>query len=237
MKITVIIPVINLWKEYTRPCIESLRKQILPDGYELNIHIIDNGSTDETKEIIDSRFCKIIRYEENIGVAKSWNLGIENALNEGADYVLVINNDTIFGRCCVQELIDRFQKNDLVLISPINTTDENIESIINNVQELNDGDYSAFLIDERLFELVGEFDENFSPAYFEDNDMNYRIKLAKLKSIKYCNAFFHHFGSKTQNQKPGGIVNSQLFEKNRDYYIKKWGGVPGQERYKTPFNN
>jgi GT2 family glycosyltransferase len=240
MKITTIIPVINLWKEYTENCINSLARQILPEDCLLNLIIIDNGSTDETKERIEEKIragisIQLIRNEENLGVAKSWNLGIKKAFEEGADYCFVINNDTIFEEKCIRELVERMNKNNIVLISPTNQPECNFgQNLL--IDEINGGDYSAFMIDKRLFESVGEFDEGFERAYFEDNDMEYRIKMAGLKSIKYPNALYHHFGSKTQNQVNGGIVNTEMFRKNRNYYICKWGNL-GEEVYAYPFND
>jgi len=252
MKISIIIPVINLWKEYTFNCINSLIKQNLPEDYKIDFFIIDNGSTDETKEICQSKMLETVnlsaqgvcrvRYlyfdnKENIGVANSWNLGIKKAIKEGANYVFVINNDTVFQENCVKNLIERFQKGDLIMISPINQPLELFDKNNLCVDEINECDYSAFMIDKRLFELVGEFDEGFEKAYFEDNSMQRRINLSNLKSIKYPMAIYSHFGSRTQNQKPEGIVSHDLFRQNREYYIRKWGGPPRAEVYKNPFND
>ena len=243
MKISIIIPCINLWKEYTENCINSLVKQNLPfEDCQLDFIIVDNGSKDETKEKIEEFIrqglgFQLIRNEENIGVANSWNLGIKKALEDEADYILVINNDTVFQENCLKNLIDRFKKGDLIMISPINQPVELFDKNNLCVDEINECDYSAFMIDKRLFELVGEFDEGFEKAYFEDNSMQRRINLSNLKSIKYPMAIYSHFGSRTQNQKPEGIVSHDLFRKNREYYIRKWGGPPRAEVYKNPFND
>lgn len=105
------------------------------------------------------------------------------------------------------------------------------------VEEAEHPHFSAFMLSLEQYQKVGEFDENFKPAYFEDNDYHYRIELLGKKAIVLPTAMFYHYGSRTQNEaKTKPIVTSDLFEANRDYYVKKWGGVPGREQYKTPFN-
>ena len=44
---------------------------------------------------------------------------------------------------------------------------------------------SFFMVNDRLFKEVGEFDEKFVPAYGEDVDMQYRLELA-VRSILVC---------------------------------------------------
>jgi GT2 family glycosyltransferase len=228
MKITVVIPVINLWSQYTENCINSLAKQKLPKDCYLEFIVIDNGSTDETCSKVEG--CseagfpiKLIKNQRNIGVAASWNLGIKKA--QGSDYIFVVNNDTLFEENCISELVSKLISEDLILVSPSE-----------DGQDSTGGNYSAFLIDNKFLETMGEFDEKFYLAYFEDNDMEYRILLDGKKDMKCGKAHFKHFGSKTQNQRTGGIVPSPVFERNRNYYIEKWGGLPGQEKFLTPFN-
>jgi len=100
--------------------------------------------------------------------------------------------------------------------------------------------FSAFMLDRRTWEEVGEMDELFAPAYFEDNDYHYRMKLLDFVAIVYPPALFYHFGSGTQNEANENklpIVPGPLFENNRASYARKWGGVPGQEKYEHPYND
>jgi GT2 family glycosyltransferase len=95
------------------------------------------------------------------------------------------------------------------------------------------------MLSRECIEKVGYFDEGFKRGYFEDNDFHYRMKLAGVKGVAITSALFYHYGSRTQNQigVPGGIIPSELFLANRDYYIKKWNNEPGKEIYKYPFND
>jgi GT2 family glycosyltransferase len=95
-------------------------------------------------------------------------------------------------------------------------------------------------LNQECWDIVGEFDEVFAPAYFEDNDYHYRIQLAGLLAVLYPPAMFYHFGSRTQleaNENGRAMVSAPSFENNRAFYIKKWGGMPGQEKWEHPYND
>ena len=46
---------------------------------------------------------------------------------------------------------------------------------------------------------------------------------------------FFHKGSVTQNWEGNQVVTSPMFEKNREYYRLKWGGLPGEETLTSPY--
>ena len=98
--------------------------------------------------------------------------------------------------------------------------------------------FSAFMLSKQCWEEVGEMDEVFAPAYFEDNDYHYRMKVLGIPAIVLPTAMFYHYGSRTQNEATSlPIVNGSMFENNRASYAKKWGGVPGSETFKSPYND
>uniref|UniRef100_A0A7C3SNL8 Glycosyltransferase n=1 Tax=Dictyoglomus turgidum TaxID=513050 RepID=A0A7C3SNL8_9BACT len=249
-KVLTVIPTINLWKEYTEPCLKSVIS-----NNTLKFLIIDNGSVDETKEELPKLLLKrddidyVINYE-NWGCARTWNYGMKIGFEDGFDYVLILNNDVLLHPNCVDRLVERFQRKDpdVVLVSAMDIRGECIvpsdifkkdDKEKEKVSESENPNFAAFMVNKKFWKKVGEFDEGFFPAYFEDNDMHYRIKLAGLKAVCYPPALFYHYGSRTQNdlRYPGGLVPSNQFLKNRDYYISKWGGMPGQEKFIHPFND
>ena len=77
----------------TIECIESCQK-IDYDNYE--ILVIDNHSVDNSVELFRKRFpnMRIIQNKDNFGYAGGNNVGIKFALEYGAEYVLILNNDT-----------------------------------------------------------------------------------------------------------------------------------------------
>lgn len=59
--------------------------------------VVDNGSSDGTAEAVRANYPELIvlRNEENLGFTGGNNVGMRDALNRGADYILLLNNDTI----------------------------------------------------------------------------------------------------------------------------------------------
>ena len=256
--VAIIIPVINLWDTFTKKCIDS----VISACANLNhrILLIYNASTDNTKEeagkLVSATFAHK-RNEESWSVSKSWNYGIKDAFERGYDYVFVINNDILLHKDSIEKLIERFEEvtknnENIVLITAMDVRGEvsNAQDIFNlksedkkEVLEAESPNFSAFMIKKNCFELVGEFDEGFDPAYFEDGDYHRRIKLLNLTAIVYPQALFYHFGSQTINQSPiDKILGAQGFENTQKYFIDKWGGGPeidgkiGERLWKFPFN-
>jgi GT2 family glycosyltransferase len=71
------------------------------------IIVLDNNSTDGSLEAIRSAFynVQIISLTENLGYAGNNNVGIVEAMKQGADWVLILNEDTILDPDCLAELI------------------------------------------------------------------------------------------------------------------------------------
>ena len=94
---------------------------------------------------------------------------------------------------------------------------------------------SAFALNRACLESVGYFDENFHPAYFEDNDYHWRCRQKKVEVRPLVTASTH-VGSATIFGNPEYRArNKDTFEENKDYYRAKWGGTPGEERWSAPF--
>jgi GT2 family glycosyltransferase len=81
-------------KNDTLECLASVAKINYPNFITL---VIDNGSTDDSVEAFQKEFpqIKILKTEKNLGFAEGNNVGIRYALGEGADGILLLNNDTI----------------------------------------------------------------------------------------------------------------------------------------------
>lgn len=88
----------------TLECIASLQKV---DYESFETIVVDNGSTDGSVEEIQSRHPEItlIATGENLGFAEGNNVGIRHAIAQGADYVLLLNNDTVVAPDFLAELL------------------------------------------------------------------------------------------------------------------------------------
>lgn len=189
----------------------------------------------------------IIRnYRQNIGVAGAWNEGTKRAINDGCSHILIINDDILLAKTTINHLVYVMKNNNNIgLLSASDYSnrytaeafEETFESPVPPEHDIIDAPhFSCFMITKRSYGIVGEFDENFSPAYFEDNDYCHRVLLSGLSIVRSQNAGFYHYKSKTQNE-GRGVVQPHQFNNNRNYFVRKWGGLPGAEKYTTPFND
>lgn len=92
-------------KENTLDCLKSIDKS-------QKILVVDNNSTDDSVEIIKKEFpeVKIIQNPQNYGFAKGNNIGIKKALSDGAEYVFILNNDTVLEKNCLKNLLEAVKK-------------------------------------------------------------------------------------------------------------------------------
>ncbi|MFH1754966.1 MAG: glycosyltransferase family 2 protein, partial [Candidatus Latescibacterota bacterium] len=81
-------------KDLTLACLESL----LASHYSpLTVYLVDNASTDGSADAVRAAYggrIRMIENAKNLGFAGGNNIGIRQALDDGADYVLLLNNDT-----------------------------------------------------------------------------------------------------------------------------------------------
>ncbi len=92
-------------REDTLGCLESLSQLDYPN---LEIVVVDNGSTDGTVSAVQERFPMVTVLEnvENLGYTGGNNVGLQYVLAQGADYVLLLNNDTKVDPDFLHRLVD-----------------------------------------------------------------------------------------------------------------------------------
>jgi GT2 family glycosyltransferase len=206
------IPTINRFDLLQESLLDIKAKQ--PN---VEVIIVDNGNQNiepflKTHGIL----YHLIENDFNEGVSGSWN-----QLANYAFYLLkynciwIVNDDIVLGK----------EQNDMMKFA---------ESVIfENRFVAQDGTWCSFMLPERIFMEVGEFDEEIYPAYFEDNDFAYRLKLAG-KPHQHDKALNPVVYRNSMTLKKDYSFN-QNFEVNRAYYKRKWGGEPEQETFSTPF--
>lgn len=90
------------------------------------------------------------------------------------------------------------------------------------------------LFTKGAFAKLGYADVNFFPnGYYEDNDYARRGVNAGIRACGAPHCEFFHFWSRTIHQGPQRPHNV-FFERNRDYYLSKWGGEFGHETKNAP---
>ena len=76
--------------------------------------------------------------------------------------------------------------------------------------------FSCVVIKKEVLNIIGIFDENFSPAFFEDNDLSFRA-MYKGYSLAYSNSTFIYHNHSTTTRS----INKEIPEKNKQYFFKK----------------
>lgn len=115
MKISVIIPVYNS-STYLRKCLDSVVNQTLKD---IEIIVINDGSTDDSKNIIEEYLCKyknkniIFIDQENKGIGKTRNIGIKKATGE---YITFVDSDDYIKENMLEEYYKYAKKHNFDLV-------------------------------------------------------------------------------------------------------------------------
>ena len=210
MKVAVIILNWN-GKNDTLACLKSLENTP-------NIIVVDNGSQDDSVTSIRGLFPKVTLLETgtNLGYAGGNNIGIEYALKNGADAVLLLNNDTIVQPRFVQSFIDSATKNPSIGIwggYPLRFSDPQKLDHLGGIWNLVKGDFDlvglnardgfhapqpldyvcgcSIFIRREVFEKIGHLEPKFF-LFWEEADFAMRAKKAGF-GIDICySAILHH---------------------------------------------
>ncbi len=179
MKISVIIPTFNRSEFILQTVTAILNQTIQPD----EIIVIDDGSTDNTKEILEKLDIKYI-YQENQGVSSARNCGIKSAKNT---WIAFCDSDDIWHKDKLEKQISFHKQNPNIIISHTNEiwkfNDKIIKQnkhqkkpkgycFIDNLAQCKIG-ASTLLLNKSILDEVGLFDESLVAC--EDYDLWLRI--------------------------------------------------------------
>ena len=239
--ISIIIPVHNQFK-YTYHCISSIINidPILP--YE--IIIADDSSSDNTKIIEKFIYNIIVIHNE-----KKYNFLVNcNRASKFAKgkYLLFLNNDTKVKKEWLISLVNLIESDDKIgmvgskLIYPNGILQEAGGIVFNDGECLNYGkgynadlpefnyvkevDYisgASIIIRKYIWDIIGGFDERFSPAYYEDTDLAFELRKLGFKVMYQPKSVAILF----EGISNGKNIKSEIKryqEINKYKFIKKW---------------
>jgi GT2 family glycosyltransferase len=105
LKVEVVTPVHNR-REETLRCLRSLQA-VETTGLRLHTIVVDDGSSDGTSEAVAAQFpeVEIVKGDGSLWYTAGTNRGITAALKHDPDYVLAINDDSIFDKNCIVNLV------------------------------------------------------------------------------------------------------------------------------------
>lgn len=225
-------------------CLNSLLKQSYKD---FKIVVVDNGSTDNSKKLLEEYQKKnpekinLIYNPKNFGFAGGVNTGIEWALNDNFEYVALFNNDAEADKDWLKQLVEAVKPREigistgLLLHGDGKTIDSTGDWYTTwglpfprnrNDKTVNapSGGYvfsasgGASLYKTSLLKEIGMFDEDLF-AYYEDTDISFRTQLAGYKIIYNPKAIAYHKQGATSKKIPGFTVY-QTFKNLPILFIK-----------------
>lgn len=221
------IPTLNAFDKLIMQTHAVLTGSTKPDKFI----VVDNSVgqlRDTNREQVESLFDAYDNFyiampTRNLGVAASWNYIMQSTYENTA--VIIANDDILPEPNAVEELYKAA------------VADEFKNVYYGNAPE-NGNAFAFFLMPHSVYSTVGAFDENFYPAYFEDNDYKYRMDLQGINLVHVSTANYTHAGSTTiKNYTPERYQkHHEEFRANAAYYRRKWGGMPGQETFFTAYN-
>lgn len=219
--------------------IDNCLSSIVEDKLDFHIIIVDNGSTDDTIKIIKSKYLyvQLIEAKENLGFAKANNLGFTIAKENKADFVYLLNQDTISYPDNIYNLINsvNFKNNEKIgVISPmhLNNSGDKLDSQFelyissgSSASLISDSlldkrkliypigfvNAAAWLIKTETIEKVGGL---FSSAFYHyGEDVNFigRLRYFGFENILVTNVFVHHCREERGNKKPQKFLKKELF--------------------------
>ncbi|PJI09729.1 MULTISPECIES: glycosyltransferase family 2 protein [Clostridium] len=242
-KIFIIILNYNSYDD-TIECIKSL-KDIDYSNY--NIVIVDNLSTDDSYLKLKNKLkgYNIIEADSNLGYASGNNIGIRYALNNGAEYVCILNSDVVVEKDFLKKLVGKMSENSKIGIAGSCICDYYKRDIIQgmgarinlyfaaarrnfkgeNYNEIEKKDVfvdyvegACFLIKREVFEKIGLIPENYF-LFFEETEFCTRTLKAGYKIVSVYSSRVYHKGSATIN-KFGGLSYAYL-NRNRVIFVRR----------------
>lgn len=239
--VSIVIPVHNNAR-LTVECLLSLREQTGAIDHE--IIIVDDGSDEDTQHVLDAMpDITIERNSERQGFTVACNRGAARARGT---YVLFLNNDVQVTPGWLQALLDTYAQAERVgavgpmVLSPDGRLQEagaciNLDGTATQVgyaddpespryNYLREVDYCSavcLLMPLEIFHRVGGLDQSYSPAYYEDVDLCFKVRQSGYR-IMYNpgSRIVHHMSATTAAI--DAAFKTQTVAVNRQKFITRW---------------
>jgi GT2 family glycosyltransferase len=229
--------------EYTKKCINSIRKYTNNKTYE--IVVVDNNSTDNTVDWLKEqenlyKDIKCFYNEENIGFPGACNIGIKGSKNND---ILLLNNDVIVTPNWLDNLNTcLYSDKSIGAVGATTNSCSNFQAILPLYTDISGLDDFAkminvsdedkweersrligfcLLIKREVIDKIGVLDERFAPGNYEDDDYSIRIRKAGYRLMLCRDVYIHHFGSVSFKKNYNEF--NQVLATNLAKLQEKWG--------------
>ena len=229
MDISIILVNYNT-KQLTLDCLSSIYEKTT--GVEFEVFVVDNASCDDSTSAIKAAFpqVKLIENPENIGFGRANNIAIKQS---NGKYVFLLNTDTALINNAIKVLFDFMEKSPQTGACGGNLFDAEMNPVHSfgllktpknyifrllglrylckrKKNDTNRGELQQvgqiigadLMLRKSVLDEIGIFDERFF-LYFEESELQFRIKKAGYEIFYIPDAFIFHFegGSSKNNKK------------------------------------
>lgn len=244
-RVSIVLVNWNGWSD-TAACLDSCTTLSYP---RFRIVVVDNGSSDGSEAILRQRYpaLELLQTGANLGFAGGNNAGIRYALEQGAEYVWLLNNDTVVDPEALSALVSAAEADPKIGMvgSKIHCGDtpqllwyagaylDPARPYLASHRGYREEDRGQFeetaetgyitgcslLARREMIEVVGLLDDGFF-LYFEDTDWNARAKQAGWKVVYTSRSVVFHKVSASI----GGSESPRMryyLARNLLYFIRK----------------
>ncbi|MBI3802782.1 MAG: glycosyltransferase family 2 protein [Nitrospirae bacterium] len=240
----------------TLACINSLLRV---SHQNCEIIVVDNGSRDQSVEKLrNTSNITLLELPSNLGFPAGSNVGISHALEKGADYIFLLNNDTIVHPAVLSDLMN-VMENDFSLgmagpkIYYLNEPEriwfagasidfETGESPHWGKGDLDVGQYDktvevdrlsgcAMMVKADVIKKVGLLDPNYF-LYYEDVDWCVRAGKAGYKIVCVQTAKIWHKESASTKANLGSSLHTYYHLRNKLLFLRKHSKTSFQAQYR-----
>ena len=228
-------------RENTLKCADSVKKS---DYENLEIIVVDNNSGDglaeEIKKVVGVIF---IQNKDNLGYSGGNNVGIKKALEDEAEYVFILNMDTVIDKKAITQLVIAIEENQAGVLGPkilffdkktiwyaggtldLNNVlgghrgvDEEDHGQYEKIEETDNVTGGAMFVKSDIFVKIGLFDERYF-LYMEDLDWCRRFwdKAWEVWYVASAEVIHYH-----QRLSAEGNLFTSLFSRTARMHLSSW---------------
>jgi len=255
MRIAVVIPVHNR-RETTLACLEQLKNKVDAGDASLEIIVVDDGSTDGTAAAILELYSDVVilNGDGNLWWTGAINKGVEYALAQNFDYILIVNDDLLFDQKFFSELLNAARKYPTALLSSIKldagdkadqkiiTAGFRVVGVLQEIKTLHAGEPmspkisgllacdlltgASLLVPAGVFRKIGVFNEQAFPHNWGDLEFTRRASLAGFDCYSVASSLV--YTDANQNYPEAYLMNATRFNyvKNLFDSTKYFYGIP-----------
>lgn len=213
----------------TKLAVNSAMKQ----EHSCRVMILDNASSDGTVDWLRTKPRLIVVSDQTQrSLAACWNSLLSAAFLRH-DRVLVINNDIEIRPDCYHLLMEH----DGPFVTGVSVRSK-LELALGRQPSTSapHPDFSCFMIRKDCWLKVGKFNEDFFPAYCEDNDFHVRMHRAGIKAVSIDLPFVHYAAATVKHANPREQESIKRgADSSRSKFFAKYGVLPGTPEYDSLF--